>query len=347
MTTLVTGGAGYIGSHVVRALVDRGDRVVVLDSLRSGRRSAVPAGIPFRQGDVRDRATVDDLLSSHDVDSVVHLAAAKSVAASMTDPGATFANNVTGTLTLLEAMAAAQVDRLVFSSTCAVYGMPERLPVDERAPIRPENPYGESKAMAERLIEWFGRVHGLRAVMLRYFNAAGAHPEGDLGEDWGDAENLIPVVLRAAASGGAVSVFGTDYETPDGTAIRDYVHVVDLAEAHCAALDYLAADGPPLTVNLGTGTGWSVLDVVEVARSVVGHPIVARHEPRRPGDPAEVWADPRRAAEALGWRSRLDLRDMISSAWRWHTSDGRAPSSPSGSPDRSGHRPRAAAPGRT
>ena len=343
MTTIVTGGAGYIGSHVVRALAERGAQVVVLDSLESGRRAAVPTGIPFVQGDVRDRATVDDVIATHAVDSVVHLAAAKSVAASMTDPGSTFQHNLSGTLTLLEAMTAARVERLVFSSTCAVYGMPDRLPVDEQAPIRPENPYGDSKAMAERLIDWFGRIHGIRAIAFRYFNAAGAHRDGDLGEDWSHAENLIPVVLRAAATGVPVSVFGTDYETHDGTAIRDYVHVVDLAEAHRMALEHLAAGRAPLTLNLGTGTGWSVLDVVEVARSVVGHPIEVRFEPRRPGDPAEVWGDASRAADTLGWRSRHDLRDMIESAWAWHASGSRGLSAPPGPAE---PRPRAAAPGR-
>ncbi len=332
VTILVTGGAGYIGAHTVRALRERGERVVVLDLATTGDPAAVPSDVPFVRGDVRDGALVEEALRAHRISAVIHFAAEKSVARSMASPGPTFGTNVGGTLALLEAMVAAGVDRLVFSSSCAVYGTPGRLPIDEEAPLGPDNPYGESKAIAERMIAWFGRLSPIRSVVLRYFNAAGAHPAGDLGEDWRDAENLVPAVLRAAWTGMPVSVFGSDYPTPDGTAIRDYVHVVDLAEAHLAALDHLAAGRPSETLNLGTGTGSTVREVIETARAVTGRPIPTRDAPRRPGDPAAVWADPSRAAAILGWRARRELAEMVASAWAWHRAH------PEGRRDRAGQR---------
>ena len=322
MTVLVTGGAGYIGSHVVMALVDRGDQVVVFDSLSTGRRSAVPDPVPLVEGDIRDVELLEETIHAHAVGDVIHLAAQKSVPASMLAPGPTFSTNVSGTLAVLEAMTTGGVDRLVFSSSCAVYGVPDHLPIHEGSPIRPENPYGESKAQSERLIEWFERPSDLRSVRLRYFNAAGAHPGGQLGEPWQQAENLIPVVLRAAFTGEPVVVFGTDYETPDGTAVRDFVHVVDLAEAHLLALDHLAAGGDGLVLNVGTGAGASVLQVIETARRVLDRPIRVVHAPRRAGDPPAVWADSQRAASDIGWTANHDLESMIADAWRWHTGRG-------------------------
>ncbi len=319
MTVLITGGAGYIGSHLVHALAEREETLVVLDDLSTGHSASLPSGMMLIRGDIRDGALVTDVMRAHRVTAVVHFAGDKSVPRSMTAPGQTFSSNVTGTLALLEAMAAARVDRLVFSSTCAVYGTPAALPITEAAQIQPENPYGESKALAERMIRWFNRVHGLRSVILRYFNAAGAHPGGDLGEDWRQAENLMPAVLRAAWTGSPVTIFGQDYPTPDGTAIRDYVHVMDLADAHLRALEYLAGGGVSDTLNLGTGSGTSVRQVVEIAQAVVNRPLDVIHAPRRHGDPVAVWADPSRAAKVLGWTAHRGLRGMVESAWEWHS----------------------------
>ena len=320
MRVLVTGGAGYIGSHTVSRLVADGHTVSVLDSLEHGYPAAV-AGVPLHVGDVRDTSLVGELLREHRSEAVIHFAASKSVGESVADPGRYFDVNVTGSLSLLRAMAETGVRRLVLSSTCAVYGTPDDLPVAESSPIRPENPYGESKYLMERMASWFEGAHGLRSATLRYFNAAGAALDGSNGEDWRHAENLVPVVMKAAAGRkAAVDVFGTDYPTPDGTAIRDYVHVLDLADAHVLALEYLIDGGRGATVNLGTGQGASVLDVVAAARAATGRPIETRERPRRPGDPSAIWADGRLARAILGWEPRYDLDEIVASAWRWHTS---------------------------
>ena len=319
MAVLVTGGAGYVGSHTVRKLHQRGDRVVVLDDLSHGVAAAV-ADVPLVAGDVGDEALLKDLLGREDIDAVVHLAGSKSVDESLRDPGAYFRNNVTGSLTLLRACVEAGVDRFVFSSTCAVYGNPAELPVTEETPARPETPYGESKLMVERILHWFESAHGLRSVSLRYFNAAGAAEEGDLGENWDHAVNLVPVVMKATLGvGPPVRIFGTDYGTPDGTAIRDYVHVLDLADAHVQALDRLAHGGPSAVLNLGTGTGASVREVIAAVESASGMRVPAIEAPRRPGDPEAVWADASRAADVLGWAARRSLDDIVRSAWRWHS----------------------------
>ena len=319
MTILVTGGAGYVGSHVVAALVALDQRVVVLDRLHPGRATAVPEGTPLVVGDIRDEGLIRRILRDHRVEAVIHMAAQKSVSASMREPGVTYSTNVGGTLALLDAMVGEGVDRLVFSSTCAVYGTPSSLPVDELTPIRPENPYGDSKAQAESIIRWYGDIHGIRSASLRYFNAAGADPDRGLGEPWESVENLIPRVLRSAADGTPIHVYGTDYPTPDGTAVRDYIHVADLADAHLGALQYLAGGGVPVTLNLGTGLGASVGQVLAAARLVTGRRIDAVDAPRRPGDPAAVWADARRAAQILGWHALRPLEEMLVDAWRWHT----------------------------
>lgn len=318
MRVLVTGGAGYIGSHTVAALTEAGHEPVVLDTLEHGHAAAV-GDVPLVVGDAGDRALVRDLIDDRRIEAVVHFAALKSVAASVADPGRYFESNVGGSLALLRALVDTGLDRLVISSTCAVYGTPDRLPVDETNPLRPENPYGESKLIVERIATWFEAAHGLRTVALRYFNAAGATPDGSNGEDWQDAENLIPIVLQVAAGRRpAVDVYGTDYPTTDGTAVRDYVHVLDLADAHVRALDHLARGGPALTLNLGTGQGASVRDVVATAEAVTGRPIATRQRPRRTGDPAAIWADAGRARDILGWEARHDLRSMLTSAWTWH-----------------------------
>lgn len=318
MSVLVTGGAGYIGSHTVRRLVERGDRVVVLDTLERGHRWAI-GDVEIVVGDVTDAAFVESALVTHATGAIIHFAAYKSVEESVAQPGLYFRNNVLGTLALLEAARRTNVRHLVYSSSCAVYGTPDRLPVSEDAALRPENPYGESKVLSERLLPWYVE-HGVRHVTLRYFNAAGAWPDGSMGEDPTGARNLVPVVLGAAMGRPpVVRIFGTDYPTPDGTAIRDYVHVLDLADAHLASLDYLAAGGPSVTLNVGTGRGASVMEVVETARRITGAPIPTQAAPRRAGDPAAIWADPRRAREVLGWRARFGLDEIIETAWRWQS----------------------------
>jgi UDP-glucose 4-epimerase len=327
MRILVTGGAGYIGSQTARRMVEAGHAVTVLDDLGRGHRAAV-GDLPLVVGDVRDRALVADVLARGSIEAVVHFAAFKSVEESVADPGAYFDNNVGGTLAVLRAMADTGVRRIVFSSSCAVYGPPERSPVDETAALRPINAYGESKLLSERLLPWFSASHGIRSAVLRYFNAAGAAADGSSGEDWTDAPNLVPVVLAAAAGRRpAVRIFGTDHPTPDGTAIRDYIHVLDLAEAHLRALEAIDARDESLTVNVGTGVGVSVLEVLEAVRRITGRPVPAVAAPRREGDPSAIWADTTRATELLGWSATRSLDDIVASAWRWHTThpEGYAP----------------------
>jgi UDP-glucose-4-epimerase GalE len=318
MRILVTGGAGYIGSLTAQHLFDAGHGVVVLDDLRNGHRSAV-GSLPLVVGDVRDIDLVAATIDRHEVDAVVHFAALKAVEESVADPGSYFDNNVGGTLGVLRAMARTGVRRLVFSSSCAVYGTPDVSPVDETAAIRPMNAYGESKAVSERLLPWFEAAHGIRSAALRYFNAAGASDNGSRGEDWSDAQNLIPVVLKTAAGRrSVVRIFGTDHPTPDGTAIRDYIHVLDLAAAHRCALEAIDGRDASLTVNVGTGVGISVRDVLETARRITGREIPAEGAPRREGDPSAIWADTARAETVLGWRATRSLDDIVESAWRWH-----------------------------
>jgi UDP-glucose-4-epimerase GalE len=317
---LVTGGAGYIGSHTAHHLQARGDDVVVFDSLVTGHPAAV-GGLPLIVGDIRDAGLVESSLREHGIEAVVHFAALKSVEASVCDPFGYFDVNVGGTMTLARAAIAAGVRQLVFSSSCAVYGQPDRLPVDEQGALAPENPYGETKLAAERLLRSLETATGLRTVSLRYFNAAGAADDGSTGEDWLGATNLIPCVLRVAARQDAMlRVFGTDFPTPDGTAIRDYVHVLDLAAAHARALDHLASGGRSIAVNIGTGRGSSVRDVIAAAETVVGRPIPVIEAGRRQGDPPAVWADSGLASELLGWTARRDLRAIVESAWAWHQS---------------------------
>ena len=318
MRILVTGGAGYIGSHTAHLLRARGDEVVVLDSLVSGHRAAVGTS-SLVVGDIRDGALVESIVRERRIEAVVHFAALKSVEASVSDPFGYYDVNVAGTMALALAAVAGGVDRFVFSSSCAVYGQPDRLPVDEAARIAPENPYGVTKLVAEHLLGTLEAATGLRTVALRYFNAAGAADDGTTGEDWSGAVNLIPSVLRVAAGRApAVHVFGTDFPTPDGTAIRDYVHVLDLAEAHARALDHLSRGGASGAINIGTGRGSSVREVLAAAETAVGHPIPVVEAGRRVGDPPAVWADTRLATQRLGWTARHDLPAMLATAWRWH-----------------------------
>ena len=320
MRILVTGGAGYIGSHTVALLRARGDFVVALDSLELGHRQAI-ADTPLVVGRTQDQALVKQVIGDHQLDAIIHFAAYKAAGESMSKPAKYFDNNVYGSLCLLQAAQQSGVRRFVFSSTAAVYGTPQSLPVHEDAPLRPENPYGESKLLVEQMLRWFDTCHGLRAVALRYFNAAGAALDASNGEDPRFVQNLIPLVMNAATGRAAkVSVFGTDYPTPDGTGIRDYIHVLDLAEAHALALDFLAAHDRSEVFNLGTGQGASVFEVLREARRASGVNIPTENTARRPGDPAAVWADNRKARAVLGWQPRYGLREIVETAWAWHKS---------------------------
>jgi UDP-glucose 4-epimerase len=319
MSVLVTGGAGYVGSHVVRQLLHAGETVVVLDNLSHGHPRAV-GGARLVEGDINDRALLEQIFAAERFESVIHLAAFKSVDESLRRPDQYFHNNVTGTLSLLEACRAAGITRFVFSSTCALYGDPTELPVSEAAEPRPQTPYGESKLIVERMLRWFDQADGLRSVSLRYFNAAGAADEGDIGENWNGATTLIPRVMKAVLlNDQPVHVFGTDYPTADGTAVRDYTHVLDLGDAHLAALDHLREGGSSEVLNLGTGRGTSVKEILDTTARISGRDVPHVLDERRPGDPPAVWADPTRARRTLGWRARRDLDDIIASAWRWHS----------------------------
>jgi UDP-glucose-4-epimerase GalE len=319
MTILVTGGAGYIGSHAVRLLREQGRDVVVLDSLEFGHRRAV-GPTPLVEADIADDDAVRRTVDQHRVDAVVHFAGYKAAGESMENPGKYFSNNVSKSAALLESLHRSGVTRVVFSSSSAVYGTPASVPVGESAPVHPESPYGESKALVERMLSWYDACHGLHSVSLRYFNAAGAWPDGSIGEDWTSTLNLIPLVLKAAAGRrDPVQVFGTDYPTPDGTAIRDYVHVVDLAEAHIKALAYLEAGGATAAINLGTGVGSSVLEVLTAAERVIGRPVPHSLTGRRLGDPVALFSDTHLAQEILGWSAQSELDDIVASAWAWHS----------------------------
>ena len=319
MTVLVTGGAGYIGSITLRAIRASGRAVVVLDTLERGHRAAV-GDAPFVQGDVADSPLVERLCREHEVDEVVHFAAYKAVGESMENPHKYFSNNVAGSQRLLEALHRAGIGRIVFSSTAAVHGTPDSVPVRESDPIRCESVYAETKLMIERMLSWYGRTTPMRHVVLRYFNAAGAATDGTLGEDWRFSENLVPHVMKALLEGTALRVFGDDWPTPDGTGVRDYVHVEDLAAAHVAALDHLARGGESVTCNVGTGLGTSVREIIAVTERISGRPVPHGIAPRRAGDPVACWADVSAAAEVLGWTATRTIDDIIASALAWHTS---------------------------
>jgi UDP-glucose-4-epimerase GalE len=317
---LVTGGAGYIGSHAVRALVDAGHEVVVLDDLSAGHAAAVPAGVPLERAAIHDTARVRKTLLDRRIDAVMHFAAWLDVGGSVSDPIGYYRNNLVGTLSVLEAMREAGVLRFIFSSTCATYGEPTRVPMDEGLEQRPINPYGETKLAVERALPHLERAHGLRWVALRYFNAAGAQPDGSIGEDHAPEIHLIPRAIQAATGGPPLRVFGEDYPTPDGTCLRDYIHVCDLADAHLRALDRLAAGGTSMALNVGTGTPHSVRAVIDTVGRVVGRPVRWEPASRRPGDPSALYASNARALGELGWRPRRpDLETIVADAWRWHS----------------------------
>lgn len=315
---LVTGGAGYIGSHACKALAAAGYRPIAFDNLVYGHREAVKWG-PFEAGDITDADALGAAIKTHAIDAVMHFAAYAYVGESVADPGKYYRNNVIGTLAILEAMRDAGVKTLIFSSSCATYGIPDGVPIREDMSQRPISPYGESKLMSERMIADFGRAHGLSWAALRYFNAAGADPDGETGEDHDPETHLIPLALDAAAGKRELTLFGDDYPTADGTCIRDYIHVTDLAEAHVAALGALLDGAESTALNLGTGEGVSNREVVDTVERVTGRPVPHSIGPRRPGDPPALVADPRLALEKLGWKARMsDIETIVATAWRWH-----------------------------
>lgn len=318
-TILVTGGAGYIGSHACRALARAGYRPVVYDNLSRGHRDAVRWG-PLIEGDLADRDQLVATLRRERVDAVMHFAAYAYVGESVRDPSLYYRNNLGGSLALLDSMRAAGVGQIVFSSTCATYGNPETVPIGEDARQLPITPYGETKLAIERALRWYGEAYGLRSVALRYFNAAGADPDGEIGEAHDPETHLIPLAVETALGRrDCLEVYGTDYPTPDGTAVRDYIHVQDLAEAHVGALAHLDAGNGSLALNLGTGRGYSVREVIAATEAQAGRPVRRRETPRRPGDPPVLVADPTRAQTILGWRAQIsDLATIIRTALAWH-----------------------------
>ena len=316
---LITGGAGYVGSHCAKALAAAGHDVVVLDSLLNGHREFARWG-KLIVGDIRDAATLDSIFAAHRFDAVMHLAALAYVGESVTAPDRYYDVNVNGTRVLLDAMMRVGLRAIVFSSSCAVYGEPQRMPINEGERLDPINPYGFTKLACERMMDDFERAYGLKSVRLRYFNAAGADPAAEIGERHDPETHLIPLVLEAASgSRSDIRVFGSDYPTPDGTALRDYVHVCDLAHGHVLAANHLLNNGKTLAVNLGSGRGGSVRQVIDIVQKITGREVVAHDSPRRPGDPAHLVADPTKAREILGWMpERSDLATVVADAWRWH-----------------------------
>ena len=321
MAILVLGGAGYIGSHTVYELIDAGREVVVADNLQTGFRAAVHPKAKFYQLDIRDRAALDTLFQAENIEGVIHFAASSQVGESMSDPLKYYDNNLHGTMVLLQSMVSHGVNKIVFSSTAATYGEPERVPILETDRTDPTNCYGETKLSMEHMMRWVSQAHGLKYVALRYFNACGAHPSGAIGEAHNPETHLIPLILQVPnGQREKISIFGDDYPTKDGTCIRDYIHVTDLAQAHILALDYLLNGGDNNVFNLGNGVGFTVKEVIDVARAVTGHPIPAQVSPRRAGDPAQLIASSEKAINVLGWKPQYnDLNTIIATAWKWHS----------------------------
>ncbi|MGI6110030.1 MAG: UDP-glucose 4-epimerase GalE [Eubacteriaceae bacterium] len=320
MSVLVLGGAGYIGSHTVRRLLEAGENVVVADSLVTGHRAAVHPDAKFYQLDIRDRKALDKLFDSEDIDTVIHFAASSLVGESMTNPLKYYDNNLYGTMVLLEAMTDHKIPRIVFSSTAATYGEPEKIPILESDRTAPTNTYGETKLAMEKMFKWSDQAGGPKFVSLRYFNACGADDAGDIGEDHSPETHLIPLILQVPlGQRESISIFGTDYPTPDGTCIRDYIHVDDLAQAHIKAMNYLRNGGDSDIFNLGNGVGFSVREVIDTAGKVTGKKIKAVESGRRAGDPAQLIASSDKAKDVLGWKPEKDsLEKIIGSAWNWH-----------------------------
>ena len=320
MTVLITGGAGYIGSLTARLIRASGRAIVILDTLENGHRKAV-GDAPFVQGDVADSSLVERICSEHGVDEVVHFAAYKAVGESMSNPEKYFNNNVIGSQKLFGALNNAGVERVVFSSTAAVYGTPATVPVQETDPLHCESVYAETKLMIENTLRWYAQTTPMRHACLRYFNAAGASDDATLGEDWRFSQNLIPHVMKAVLGHSpALQVFGNDFPTPDGTGVRDYIHVEDLARAHVAALDYLSAGNESITCNVGTGHGTSVLEIIAATERISGKSVPHEIVARRPGDPSQCYADAGLITEKFNWSPQRNLDDIISSAYAWHSS---------------------------
>ena len=320
MRLLVLGGAGYIGSHTALELIKKGHEVIVVDNLVTGYEKAIPDKAVFYQGDIRNFDFLDNLFKKEKIDAVIHFAAYSLVGESVTNPLKYYDNNLYGTKVLLEAMIKNNVNKIVFSSTAATYGEPENIPILESDRTCPTNPYGETKLAMEKMFHWASKAHGLSYVSLRYFNACGADATGQIGEAHNPESHLIPLVLQVPnGKRESVSIYGTDYDTPDGTCIRDYIHVTDLAEAHILAVEYLAKGGESNIFNLGNGVGYSVREVIETARRVTGHPIPATEVPRRAGDPARLVASGEKAKNILGWEPKIkQLDEIVESAWKWH-----------------------------
>jgi len=321
MKILVLGGAGYIGSHTVYELIDSGEDVVIIDNLETGHIEAVHPKATFYQGDIRDRAFLDSVFDKEtDIDAVIHFAANSLVGESMTNPLKYYDNNLCGTKVLLDSLIAHGIDKVVFSSTAATYGEPERTPILETDRTEPTNPYGETKLAMEKMFKWAGVAHNLRFVSLRYFNACGAHPSGEIGEAHNPESHLIPLILQVPnGQREAISVYGDDYPTKDGTCVRDYIHVLDLAQAHILAVKYLMEGNESNIFNLGNGVGHTVNEVIETAKKATGLPINVQVTPRRAGDPAVLIASSEKARTVLGWNPQhAELEEIISSAWNWH-----------------------------
>jgi UDP-glucose 4-epimerase len=316
---LVCGGAGYIGSHAVYRLLEKGERVVVVDNLQTGHREAVHPDAVFCQGDIRDREFLREVFRQHDIEAVIHFAANSLVGESMEEPLKYYDNNVYGTQVLLEVMREFGVKQIVFSSTAAVYGEPKQIPIVETDPTEPTNAYGETKLAMEKMMKWADRAYGIRSISLRYFNVAGAYGT-TIGEDHNPETHLIPLILKVPlGQREEIYIFGDDYDTPDGTCIRDYIHVLDLVDAHVLALNKLRNGADSDVYNLGNGNGFSVKEVIEAARQVTGHPIPARVMARRPGDPAKLVASSDKAKRELGWEPNYpSITDIVASAWEWH-----------------------------
>jgi UDP-glucose 4-epimerase len=319
MSILVTGGAGYIGSHTVAELLQQGEEVVVLDNLQTGHRGAILSQ-HFYMGNIRDTDLLDTIFRKHEIESVIHFAADSLVGESVTNPLKYYLNNVETARVLLSKMREHGIHKIVFSSTAATYGEPKSTPILESDDTSPTNPYGETKLAIEKMLKWCEQAYGIKAIPLRYFNAAGAHPDGVIGEDHRPESHLIPIILQVALEQReAISIFGDDYATEDGTCIRDYIHVMDLANAHYLAVQYLRTHNKSNVFNLGNGKGFSVKEVIETARKVTGHPIPAKTEARRAGDPAVLIASSNKAQQELSWKPRSpELEQIIQSAWNWH-----------------------------
>ncbi len=322
MAILVSGGAGYIGSHCIYSLIDKGEEIIVVDNLKRGHEAALHDDAGFYHGDIRDRDFLNRIFEDNEIEGVIHFAAHSIVGESVTNPLEYYNNNLYGSMVLLEKMIKFNVRKIVFSSTAAVYGEPSKIPIVESDATIPTNPYGETKLAVEKMLKWAHEAHNIKYVSLRYFNVAGAHSSGRIGEDHERETHLIPLILQVALEKrDSITIFGDDYDTYDGTCIRDYIHVMDLVDAHILALDKLRRQAGSFIYNLGNGQGFSVKEIIDAARRVTGHPIPAMIGQRRKGDPSKLIASSRKAQDELGWKTRYrKIDDIIASAWKWHSS---------------------------